>query len=987
MEDDTMNETLELEIQATEVLVVADEQLLPEPTALPEHVYRFTFGKLKVAMPWHPTTYQTTVVDGVERTQPVQPAYINNLQDLCTKRPRDRKLATSFKNSAAREGMIKIQPAADVHCVQGNIVLCSTLPEYAMAADDEFIYVSDKYIERNKVKWDFDGDTLALGFDPTTAPGSFVINGMPCAGRWVVPIKNPITRQITPAVLTDTSVLRREPMWDFTHDERAAWMQTARALDAKEAKSRAAEGWTDKDAIWYKSNNVPPVGLLDGKVKNWFLFQLQGLPLTTKQDRFYEGDVAFEVLEMNALGAVRKDHDIRTDQSHEIMAMIDEWNTRVPSSMAPFLTRTGRIGSMATRDLEWFWAMDLREHIKKVVNLDIPFWVTPERPDPTRAVIPPVRTTLEHNLIHKLRDFGVLKFQPIARRLHPAHDTGIPNPVLVSLYNLKGKPVALTDVRRAQGVVEGPTYKFILPPVWDAENQKWVSPEDHMARMAHLIIEHTPEGEEILQGFDARILDPTRDLAFASWWGAKSIFQIFENKHAYKLTAFQKWLSAYVGRYGLVVPGVVEGQVTTLPTFNMQYAANTAVVDYGLEPKELVQRRAAFELIPEYLCPSTKGDDQRVKKHALNAVVGGRHPWHAPTTCNARRAGQALSQLTRVHVPNISMLVAITLPNPLLGAVDPADMGQPNQVQITEHGIQKQLLSNSVLGRTVFGQRLTHVPHPEFTERQEYETLTGQTRVSWARSPKGSKRVGKLIDGLGGKFMPMPTIGFNQAWLTSTKMQIVPLEYGAEFQLLMGYDHQPDGPPKPRYNTVSISPEADLNSDMILVVDGEGITRKISRNMLLTEQPVEVRHYIDLFYPAQELLEKGLLEHYMQDAVQAVVNRGDGTSVVCWITFMKLHRTSTPTENMKVRHVRRRVRGTDAHMVVSAMRKARFDYSQQLIDTPNLERVETIKEQALNVLRLLGHGEIVPQDNDLRYQDAEPETSSVQHLVAAARNL
>lgn len=917
---------------------------------------QISFPGLEVDIPFHPTTYQSTLKNGQPVTEAVRPAWVTNLAKLLAS-PKSRRLAQSFHVSALREILIKAQPALEVRAFQGNIILHGGLPRNVFVVTDEFIYVPVGYVETTGVKWDFDGDGLAMAFDPAEVPKVMALKGIPgqYAFRRGVPIKDPVTRAIEPVWFTqDESLLAnlQSPLWDFTKSEREAWEERDALLRGKELAARGQ--MTEAEAIFRKAHDLPRVGMIDGLVKNHALYASQGMALREKQLALYTDGVAFECLENGALGAVRKDHLIGDVETQKALQAVESLSVKVPEAYGPFLTNTSGIGSIQASKLGWVDHLDLEKHIQAITQLEIKDWV--ERKAPPTGGQDVERRVYSNEIVKAMLDGGMLQIQEIP---HGLNHVGARNALMVRILNKNGQPVALTDVRKSQGVAEGLTWGFILPPVWDVEEGKWVRPLKHLHKMLQLVTQvYQVEGAETevpVQGFDARIINPETG-EHTRTWGSRGIRDLWDPKHAYKLGELMKFISAYVGQYGLILPGAVKDGHVEWGEFNLKVAARTAVVDYGLAEYEVDRWWNEFQPLVGQLCPASKGDDRRVRKHAMTAQLGSLLPWWAEgTTANPRRAGQMLSQLSRAHKA-MPLTVAIILPTPLLQDVQG---GNPEQTLITPSGVLKQKL-DGLLGGSVFSQRLSHQPHPDFQEQVEFEDLRGEKRVAWMRGAKGSKLIGKLIDGLGNKFMNMPT----QQWAFSVRNERMrDIKPGSIVEI-----HSPNHQGNPLVD--SIIHVQEVSDTHVLGTDDTGRRVKVDRTAIMVRKVQTLN--VDLLIPVQELINKGLLEHYMAQATQRVLIGERGEKIVAWVVEDSVwYRTSTPTENMRTRIVRRRIRGLNAHLVIAGILRARkrdlerFGLSGSFRDLPKIESkglayANQLKDAMHNILRWIGHGDLIP---------------------------
>lgn len=982
----TQNETQVQQTNLDTFLPDVQDELLQEgaPDWGTAQISKFQHDGRQWFIPWQPTSWSSRKTRDKIETLPNPPAFINNLQALM-RNPQDERLARRVLQTAAKEMIIKSQLRVEAQAWQGCIVLTKQLPWNVAVVDDEFVYISSQYISRTGVKWDFDGDMIRLAFHPYQREQLYKFEqrwpGRSFRGRPAVPIKNPISRAVQPVYMLDSSVLSTlspETWFPFTSAEREVW-------DARDAQARAKEvhdrdGKSEEETIWRKTHEIQEVGPIDTKVKSYFLRTLDHLPLAEKQARLYQGDIAFQNLENNALGAVRKDHSIMSPETRRAVELVESNTWRVPTSYAPYLTSTGRVGSQSNASVQWAWQMDIPAHLRRISNLDIPIWrPASQRPELLAELY---QLPERHTLIEDLVGWKTIQYEIIPRSVH--QDQSIPPAIRCWLVR-KGKPVALTDIRKAQGVIEGLTYSFILPPVWSVLKNKWVSPLQHMADCAQPIFQQGLDELEMIDGLDVRIINPQNGEHVRNWGrSAKGMLKpgdIFDPLYSYKLDRFQEWLSAHVGRYGLVVPTVSPS--LEIPLTNRTVAANTAVVDYGPIPYNLEEWWSAWQQIPKVLCPASKGDDRRVRKYALNAQVGSVHPWWTaqsqarpelgPRPVNPRRSGQMLSQMSRVH-KMCDMVVAICLPNPQTGNIPAEQWGETHQVQITDSGIQKQILDGP-LGDTVFNNWVSHQP-VDGVEPTEFMSLRGDRRVAWLQKAKSSKKIGKLIDGMGGKFMPCPALGFRQAWyLTDEQVAQVPKE-GSEVQLLRDKASPKE---KDEWQTYTIQ---SIQDQTVIALNELG--QKVQLPLHRCCQPIvkKVRHEVDLFYPVQELVDKGLYRQYMQNAEQRIVELSNGQQVVCWVCTVRMWRTSTPTENMRPRLVHSRIRGLDAHLVVAGARRAGLEQIEVLdpltaklktapgwdIECPNLDYVQTIKAQVLDLLAALGYSYMLPTQTDMLFE-------------------
>lgn len=910
------------------------------------HYYIIKTSQGEVQIPFTPAThFSYNTKEGV-KTEIEPPAFIRAAMALVAD-PTNKDLARSFQHCSYLECISRSKWGMTLIGHQGNIVLTSSLPKNCMVVTNEFLYVSSHYVAETGVKWDFDGDINFVAINPYSVAGTIRLNGFELSAKQGLPIKNPITRAIEPVSVLQSEALqalKAERWWDLTNSRLSAWLRADETLRAKEADAQS-EGV--RKASFMKTHTIVPVGIADGTAKNAELAWSRTMSRDDKCKALYRSPLAYTLIEQEGLGGIRKDHDIscKDQQITRLVQAAIENPLTLATPYAVGTTRTNSGGKLKPHQTTWVGRLDLEKLAEDQMNGHFEFVEKGSGGEPGNVKI----KTGNHNVVKILAEAGILDVKVLRNDFHPE----LP-PALQIVMRRGNKTIALTDIRKAQGVIEGLVYTFILPPVFNADTGKWVSGLQHMHDMCQPVWVQQEDSEEwtLVQGVDGDIRTAKDGPFIRKWCQSQSGHHKPADFWAqdYKLGKFRAFLANHVSRYGLVVPAE---SGLSIPEDNLKFAVNTAVVDYGIRGYDLERWWNIFQNLT-LLCPASKGTDERVRKYALNSGSGD-HPWYANPQSNPRRAGQMLSQLSRVSKKMV-MRVAIVCPTPL--DIDPTHWSEACQYQITKSGIKKQMLDESV-----FMSRVSHVPHEDFTQEVKYTTIKGQERVAWLGDPKRTKRIGKLIDCNGGKAMPCPTIGFSQAW-TEEEGKVCP-EVGTVIEV--------------RGEELTIT---EITEDRAFVVSKDGRVGHIMTPYFFVDG--KVRKDIDLIVPVKELVDKGLLSLYLENASQDIMYTDNGEMVVVWVTDIEMFRTSTPTENLPTKLRTKMVKGFDALLVrggflrmekevltpnpltnqVSPEASTYWDFK-----TPNMSMALELKEAVHKALALLGHQDLVPTRTDETYSE------------------
>lgn len=782
--------------------------------------------------------------------EPVVPAYINNAwyYQQALEREADpeqmyRRQKTLIESVCVALAM-ELQPSLHVSVAEGRVVMTNRLPRghwYPLPDGEGIVLREDECAE---FKIDSDGDLVSFVLDPYGA-------------EYSPRVKNPISRKVQSLKKLDSFewVNLKERFFDL--DKRTLKEFEHKAVEAINADA------VDAISIFKKAHDIPNVGILDSALKITELVETEELPYWERISKFYESDRAFKVLELGALGAARKTGAEVTSFSE---VDLDLTRTMRPD-VAPFITRTGSV-STSPAALSWLVLPEWKTKLKDIANLRLPAPLAKIVP---KYTFPEDWERRDCEVIDRMRDLGLL------RAFAFQHDYLPQNCYVVTLHDTKGEVVGLTNVKDA-GAIEGLGFNFILIPVYDAETGIWWDPLEHMSYLSGQLMasetEDTPlkplySGDVVLDGVDTAIT-----------YGGEVIRYLFDHSNTekaledatnpartVKVSKLIDWISAYAGRYGLIVPGSKDNPFS--PSIEgLLTAVESATIDFGfwnqrkraeLWRREALKRAAikngqplpTFQPMPEdweicygiwqdankaleeqgivpRLLPSSKGSKLKVRKYFMSPE-GGFWP-NITKACNPRRAGQILSQVSRGRQLE-KMTVAV-----VIGETQ-------TQTFVTPSGIEKMQVGQMFNGKA----SLTPGTEDDPKVLVKFSSFRGVKRAAYLGQGKRTAKIGKIVDRLGTKTVPMQT----KQWR---------------------FKHM-------------------------------GQTTNV-----------------DLLYPIHEIADKGILA-LLRNGKFVDINNGEQL-VSAYVVEHTFYRTTTPTENMLNRRRRRAIHGFDAHMVLDAMKRA-----------------------------------------------------------------
>jgi len=624
--------------------------------------------------------------------QDVEPIYIAQLKN---------NRIDVARTSAAKEIMLSLVRELGITAkgYEAPIALSAGVPAGFFALDGHRIIVNEAWALDRAL--DADGDRAWLIFNKS--------------GEKAALVKYPITKPVP--VLERVRGLPKETFYDFTIvDMRNLLNEYPIGFNYKrnekgELELSEIDEWEEFD----KSHMNVPVGLLTSNWNTYELWQTRGWDYADRIKYFMQNPQRFEDIESGGMKAARKAGQAAT------VADILSFNMRLTNRFSWALTSTGSIGSMTPDRIEWILSPKpnfISELVKDIRMLNIHEDDCFVKTNPPRQTFIPKPKIVDGGFVNRLVQLGVLRFGPNnpdntkGYRHHRAKD-GIPPVVLVYITVPTGQAVALTDTKRNGAQ----TYAYLLYPVFDPEQGKYVHPINHMAK--------------VLAQFDSRII--TRDGTFKGFWPRNPNDLAM---YPVKAAQFLKRMQEYCGVYGDAVPADWKENVLSPSKTGLVVAKHTVVIDYLYETDDLDYMRSIAEkanAITRICVAGGKGSDRRVRKYLVAHPNGVAEL--ADARAHPRRSGASRAQLLRA-IQSAQFTVAIVT------------MDTQTGVLITPSGVEKQKTDRGFLP-------IPHsTEHPDYTQVTEFYTLTGERRKVWLTDPRESIEIGKLIRQDGQKFMP-----------------------------------------------------------------------------------------------------------------------------------------------------------------------------------------------------------------------------------------
>jgi hypothetical protein len=817
-----------------------------------------------VRVPYIPSE-QVTVVneDGTTTVRDVPPVYINNFKQWADKRnPRTLNAAIL---SAKKEILLSLvrEMALKMKGYEAPIAVSTAVPVGHVALDGDRIILNQAEAKRRYI--DSDGDRAILIFNENKTQA--------------VLVKYPITMQ--PLILNVMNEIPAMKCYDFTKEDLdkifeskpvRTWADNKPSEpletdppELAELKKQQVEEWNkkhwDRKALFMKRHKEVPVGLLTNAWNTFDLFKTAGDPFEKRIETIFntfvqEDGKTQRAIDIEDFGmkATRKegqehvDADILKFGASKALSHRHAWA----------LTSASSIGTMRENQLEWVIGTDLDELVSDVRALKVGFRdVTPGSGNPDRPA--PFK---DGGIITRLSNLKLIRWVEYAHV-----DPTMPPSVMFLLQLPNGREVGLTDVKRENNRSEGLTFAFLLAPVFDnvdiydedgnikiPASKRFLHPIEHMAKIMSTFAE-------------TEIRPFTNGPIYSYFPSDKNPHKAWEDwtnpKRAIKVAMLQKALMEYCGRYGDPCPATYTEKgdgfrdITPSPQA-YGIITRSIVIDYGRKMNE----EEMYEVIQEALkshnfCETgSKSDDRRIRKY-MSAKDEDGFMVLTPKNVHPYRPGMGRAQLQRALKP-VKMKVAVI-----------KQITENPQILITPTGIEKQFTDRAFLPQVfstweayqnhLKGHNLTEEDCPAY--EKEFYTWTGEKRVAWTISERAAIKIGKLVDVLGNKFMPLRV---GQVYTTNEKFVNTP-------------------------------------------------------NGIFRERGDE----IDLIMPIEELADKYAHHAFLKEAVEGEIEY-NGEKVKCLIVERNFYRTGSASENIPPRHNRLcSFKGIDMYPIWNQVRKIR----------------------------------------------------------------
>lgn len=687
---------------------------------------------------------------------PGLPAHVELIESMLDRPQYSTTLEEGLKTGIAKTILKESQPGVVVRETSGRIRMSRTIGKHEIYFDADGVVLNEAVCLAHA--WDADGDNFsaikALGPDDDLVDG---VQG------WMPGFKNPITRTVR--AFKRTSVLKSGTWLDFSVPEYRHAMEdpstTPKDLDVLDVFEQCHKGL--------------PLGIVTSTLATEILFKTASDHLRWRIQQMPNPRL-YDALEGDLMKARSKGGEFK-------IADLSDVKFRLPVEARWALTNTGSINGMVWDDLKWIQRAGAQadgrswfaHHVENLTRLrwhapwmrkkDAPKADPQADPSAIPMVEPEGDLVLDGSFVQRLINMGFLVVEDIPHTCWTHDAQGQPvrcldgegqpiNAVLMTVQNIHGEDVALTDLKRTQGVVEGISWTVVLLPVWSALHARMLSPTEWLQycmamRVDSATGEHKSGVDSVIRSSNSLECTPISDWRF-----------LLDERWPYKLGSLMRFLQNHCGVYGDVPPVVINDGQHDLSDIGLFMAQSTVIVDYGAEQTwENMWRVWQVARQDTMIVPASKGDDRRVRKYAV-AAANGLHPrWDEDGVSNYKRSSQIRSQLSR-GLKKCVMTVAIMLPASLIVEGQVADPDAPpalHQVLITPTGMDKQNI------RTAFGRRITHrQPTEEELAKGDWEPVVypgirGEQRVCWSAGPKQTTAVGKLVDKHGQKFVSLRT--------------------------------------------------------------------------------------------------------------------------------------------------------------------------------------------------------------------------------------
>lgn len=681
---------------------------------------------LSLEIPWRAASNHTEVIEGEAKVVETRPPYITFLEQYL-QNPGQHLILKAIK-SLKREIIISMirEMAFMDPCYDAPIAVSNDIPYGKVFVDYRNSRIVINELQGISKFVDADGDraNIHLNSDLTKA----------CL------VKYPITSQ--PLILDVLDEMPEHTLKPLTKK------MVKQVLKDNPKAELSAE---DLKLAFLKKHFKVDVGIMTSLWNSYELFKSVGMDYDQKMEFLFNSHLdatgatlRSQDIEETGLKAARKES--KDFEGPKIFGLHTGMVLNYPYAWA--LTSRSAVSSASGKEIDWVTRYNLPVLVDKIQNLNfVPTDFRKSKPSSDEYVPPKF---VEWGLIGRLLNLGLLEYVEI-----PHAELPVPAVVLF-MTDHNREIVGLTDIKRDKRK-EGLTYAFLLAPVFDnrtiynadgtvAEEAEgtWVHPMNHLAKVMSTVdttVRASSEGE-ILTYFPS------------------SMKEWLNPKRAIKVGWIQKALIKYCGIYGDPAPAeIVNGDLISISPTAETVIKNTVVIDYGKpcdhEEMWTIAKRAHAQ--QKFCLPGSKATNREVRKYVLSNDSGGTFA-DDKNNASIYRGACLRSQLLKSSRCE-RMTVAI---------VDfETSYGTP---LITPTGIVKQLLDNAFLPRCFDTEeeleRFASTLNPEeagvelVADIVDYPRWDGSRRRCWVINPRSTIRIGKLIDAIGNKFMPL---GISQA--------------------------------------------------------------------------------------------------------------------------------------------------------------------------------------------------------------------------------
>lgn len=503
--------------------------------------------------------------------------------------------------------------------------------------------------------------------------------------------------------------------------------------------------------LFFKKHREVAIGLMTNGWNNYDLYSsfVEGDDWIQKNERIFNSMIhpifnkpqrALD-LEENGMKTVRKD-GVESDEPFILSSYFKDnimgAGMTLQDQYAWALTSSNGIGTSKPRQMSWVTKTHLPSLVDKILNLEVSFRKV--MGEPKAAPIPPF---VEGNLLKRLKALGLINWIEIKHA-----DPNMPPACIFWLQLPSGTPVAMTDVKRDDKSDNAHTFMVLLPPVFDNRtiynrdgsvaipaSGKWEHPINHM--------------QKVFTCFDSSL---KFDGEVKGFW-PKTAADMQDPKYGVKVSALFQALAEYCGTYGDSSPADKDPKTRVVhPTEMARYMIrHTCLIDYGrpMDHETMYEVAQKANKLGNICIVGSKSDDRTVRKYVLSNKMGGPFT-DRKCVASPYRGATNRAQLQRA-LGNARYTVAVLKTSSL------------NQIFITPTGVEKQKTEKAFF-RRVFNTLEAYKDHllkcsltteqcP--VEESEFRGWNSEVKKAWTISARHTIRIGKLVDLIGNKFMPL----------------------------------------------------------------------------------------------------------------------------------------------------------------------------------------------------------------------------------------